>query len=122
MVPLATIGRCPKLHYCYTTVRVPFVEFLPAEIGRRQALPLILQRWLPDGKRQGREFVAKNPTRADRTLGSFSINLATGKWADFATEDRGIGVISLAAYLFHLTQPEAARFVAAMLGIREGQT
>jgi hypothetical protein len=87
-----------------------------------RALPLIVARWLPDGKRQGREFVAKNPTRPDRTLGSFSINLVTGKWADFATEDRGIGVISLAAYLFHLTQPEAARFVAAMLGIREGQT
>jgi hypothetical protein len=85
------------------------------------ALPLILSRWLPDGKRQGREFVAKNPTRADRTPGSFSINLVTGKWADFATGDRGIGVISLAAYLFHLTQPEAARFVAAMLGLREGQ-
>jgi len=85
-------------------------------------MPLILQRWLPDGKRQGREFVAKNPTRADRTRGSFSINLVNGKWADFATEDRGIGVISLAAYLFHLTQPEAARLVAAMLGIRECQT
>ena len=86
-----------------------------------QALPIILPRWLPDGKRQGREFVARNPTRADRTPGSFSINLVTGKWADFATGDRGIGVISLAAYLFHLTQPEAARFVAAMLGLREGQ-
>ena len=98
------------------------IDFTAVNTAAVPALPLILQRWLPDGKRQGREFVAKNPTRADRTLGSFSINLATGKWADFATEDRGIGVISLAAYLFHLTQPEAARFVAAMLGIREGQT
>ncbi len=86
-----------------------------------QALPIILPRWLPDGKRQGREFVARNPTRADRTPGSFSINLVTGKWADFATGDRGIGVISLAAYLFHLSQPEAARFVAMMLGLREGR-
>jgi hypothetical protein len=85
-------------------------------------MPLILQRWFPDGKRQGRDFLAKNPTRADRTLGSFSINLVTGKWADFATGDRGVGVISLAAYLFHLTQPEAARLVAAMLGIRENRT
>ncbi|WP_396604490.1 hypothetical protein ACFLEY_02190 [Bradyrhizobium sp. YCK136] len=85
------------------------------------ALLLILQRWLPDGKRQGCEFVAKNPTRADRNLGSFSINLVNGKWADFATGDRGVGVVSLAAYLFHLTPPEAARLVAAMLGISEGQ-
>jgi len=87
-----------------------------------RALPLILSRWLPDGKRRGREYIAKNPTRADRTAGSFRINTVTGKWADFATDDRGIGVVSLAAYLFHLTQPEAARLVAEMLGIREGQT
>ena len=85
------------------------------------ALLLILQRWLPDGKRQGIEFVAKNPTRADRNLGSFRINLVNGKWADFATGDRGVGVVSLAAYVFHLTQPEAARLVAAMLGISEDQ-
>jgi hypothetical protein len=85
------------------------------------ALPLILSRWLPDGKRLGREFVARNPTRADRAAGSFRINVVTGKWADFATNDRGSGVISLAAYLFRLSQPEAARFVAGMLGIREGQ-
>lgn len=85
-----------------------------------RALPLILSRWLPDGKRQGREFVAKNPTRADRTAGSFRINTVSGKWADFATDDRGVGVVSLAAYLFRLSQPEAAHFVAGMLGIREG--
>src|SRR3954467_2901007 len=82
------------------------------------ALLFILQRWLPDGRRQGREFVAKNPTRADRTPGSFSINLITGKWADFATGDRGVGVISLAAFLFRLSQTEAAHLVAGMLSIR----
>jgi hypothetical protein len=97
------------------------IDFTTVNAAALRALTLILPRWLPDGKRRGREFVAKNPTRADRTPGSFSINLVTGKWADFATDDRGIGVISLAAYLFHLTQPEAARFVAAMLGLREGQ-
>jgi hypothetical protein len=97
------------------------IDFAAIDMVALRAMPLILQRWLPDGKRQGREFLAKNPTRADRTAGSFRINLVTGKWADFATGDRGIGVISLAAYLFRLTQPEAARFVAAMLGLREGE-
>jgi hypothetical protein len=86
-----------------------------------RALPLILPRWLPDGKRQGREFVARNPTRADRTPGSFRINLVTGKWSDFATDDRGGDPVSLAAYLFGLSQIDAARFVAAMLGISEDQ-
>ena len=60
-----------------------------------------VQGWLPDGKRVGGEWVARNPTRADRKPGSFSINLTTGAWADFASGDAGGDVISLFAYLFH---------------------
>jgi hypothetical protein len=95
------------------------VDFSAINAAANRALPLILMRWLPDGKRQGREFVAKNPTRADGRPGSFSINLVSGKWSDFATGDRGGDPISLAAYLFGLSQIDAARRVADMLGIRE---
>jgi hypothetical protein len=95
------------------------VDFQAINIAANRALPLILMRWLPDGRRQGREFVAKNPTRADGHAGSFSINLITGKWSDFATGDRGGDPISLAAYLFGLSQIDAARRVADMLGIRK---
>jgi hypothetical protein len=49
-----------------------------------QSLPLIVLRWLPDGRREGREWVARNPTRNDKRLGSFKINLQTGQWSDFA--------------------------------------
>jgi len=80
-------------------------------------LPDLLDRWLPDGVREGAEWVARNPRRDDRHHGSFKINMSTGRWADFATGDRGGDVISLAAYLARLTQREAARRVAAMLGI-----
>jgi hypothetical protein len=74
---------------------------------------------LPDGRRFGREYIARNPTRRDRRPGSFKINLVTGHWADFATDDKGGGdLISLAAYLFGLTHAEAARRLAAMLGVR----
>jgi hypothetical protein len=96
------------------------VDFAVIDAAALPALPLILMRWLPEGKRKGREFVAKNPTRADRSPGSFKINLLTGKWADFATDDRGIGVISLAAFLFQLSRVDAAHFVAAMLEPRGG--
>ena len=82
------------------------------------ALPSLLERWLPDGRRDGREYVARNPTRPDRRLGSFKVNLATGRWSDFATEDRGGDPVSLAAYLFGLTQGEAAARLADMLGLR----
>lgn len=82
-----------------------------------RALPEILPRWLPNGKFVGREYVALNPKRGDRTAGSFAVNTTNGKWADFATGDRGGDTIALAAWLFSLPQPEAARRVAAMLGM-----
>jgi hypothetical protein len=74
-------------------------------------------RWLPDGRREGAEWVALNPTRADHRKGSFKVNLRTGKWSDFATGGAGGDLIALAAYLFHLSQVEAARKIAAALGI-----
>src|SRR5215472_9186895 len=88
-------------------------------INRRAlaALAALLERWLPGGRREGWEYVALNPTRLDRHLGSFRINVRTGRWADFATGDRGGDVVSLAAYLSHLKQSEAAEKLAGMLGI-----
>ncbi|WKE48120.1 hypothetical protein [Gluconobacter oxydans] len=85
----------------------------------RAALPSILSRWLPDGVREGHEWVALNPTRADSKRGSFKVNLKTGRWSDFATGDRGGDPVSLAAYLFNLKQHEAARQMAVMLGISD---
>jgi hypothetical protein len=82
-------------------------------------LPDILARWLPGGRRQGREYVVRNPKRSDRHPGSFGMNLTTGRWADFATGDRGGDVVSLAAYLHGLSQYEAACRLAEMLGLKE---
>lgn len=78
---------------------------------------IILRRLLPDGKIVGCEYVARNPTRDDRSLGSFKINIRTGRWADFATQDCGGDIISLVAYLRGLKQGEAAKLLADMLGI-----
>ena len=82
------------------------------------SLPALLRRWLPDGRKVGHEFVVRNPKRADKRPGSFRINVRTGKWADFATGDRGGDVVSLAAYLSGTSQAEAARALAFMLGVR----
>lgn len=83
------------------------------------ALPAILARWLPDGIVRNNEYVAKNPKRDDRRPGSFSVNLRTGVWADFAVADaRGGDAISLAAYLAGIDQATACRRVAAMLGVQ----
>ena len=82
------------------------------------SLPALLRRWLPDGRLVGREYTARNPRRADRRPGSFRINVNSGKWADFATGDKGSDVVSLAAYLSGTGQAEAARALADMLGVR----
>jgi hypothetical protein len=80
-------------------------------------LPVLLMRWVPDGRRRGREWIARNPTRDDRRPGSFSINMQTGRWADFSTGDTGADVINLYAYLRNIGQGDAARELARLLGI-----
>lgn len=76
----------------------------------------LLARWLPDGRRHGNEWIARNPRRHDCQPGSFKVNVRTGKWADFATGDKGGDVVSLAAFLSGTGQAEAARNLASMLG------
>jgi hypothetical protein len=80
-------------------------------------LPYLLARWLPSGRMEGHEYVALNPKRGDRSLGSFSINILNGKWGDFARDARGGDVVSLAAYLGGIRLVEAAERLAKMLGI-----
>ncbi len=93
------------------------IDFRQINSRALAVLPDILRRWLPDGRRLGGEWVARNPRRIDLHLGSFRINLGSGKWADFATGDRGGDVISLAAYLGGCSQTEAARRLAKMRGL-----
>ena len=79
----------------------------------RSLMPL----WLPTGHSRGNEWCALNPTRADRNIGSFCINMTTGHWADFATNDKGGDPISLYAYLKGLRQSEAAKELAKFWGM-----
>jgi len=76
----------------------------------------LCRRWLPDGRQEGPEWVCRNPRRADHRAGSFKINVCNGRWADFATGDGGGDLVSLGAYLFELSQKEAALKVAEMVG------
>jgi hypothetical protein len=77
----------------------------------------VIRGLLPDGRREGTEWVARNPQRPDRHLGSFKVNLTTGKWADFATDDRGGDLVSLAAFVGGLGQREAAIRLGLSLGV-----
>lgn len=97
--------------------RRPIVAFDRINAAALAALPRLLARWLPNGRRVGVEWVATNPRRPDRHAGSFKVNCATGRWADFATGDGGGDPVSLAAFLAGLSQVEAAVKVAQQLGI-----
>lgn len=99
------------------TSRVDFKQVAAAALVSAESL---LNSWLPGGRRDGHEYKALNPTRADTSAGSFSINLNTGRWADFAesSDAKGGDLISLYAYLHGIEQIEAAIEVARQVGIQ----
>jgi hypothetical protein len=97
------------------------VDFVNINRAAVRVLPSLIARWLPGGRISGTEYTALNPRRADRRLGSFRVNLLTGRWADFATDKaRGRDAVSLYAYLTGVRQVEAARRLADLLGISPG--
>lgn len=59
----------------------------------------VARHYAPQGKLNGREWVALNPTRSDSSARSFSINLDTGLWSDFAVGTTGGDLISYVAYI-----------------------
>ena len=94
--------------------RIAFARINERALGHAES---ILARWLADGRREGSEWVALNPKRGDRHKGSFKVNVKTGRWGDFAAGASGGDFVSLAAFLFGITQGEAAHRLAEMLGI-----
>lgn len=80
----------------------------------------LLADWLPDGTRKGKEYWPVNPVRGDRKPGSFSVNMTTGTWLDFASGDKGGDLVSLLAYLRGCRQVDAARLIAGQLGLPFG--
>lgn len=100
-------------------VSIDFNRIAEAALSRAQTL---VPQWLPGGESSGQEYKALNPTRGDRSKGSFSVNLRSGVWSDFATNDSGGDLISLYAYLHNLSQVNAAKEVAAQVGIAMGDS
>src|SRR5690349_11451189 len=99
-------GREPKVtRIDFGTVRT---------VAQRNVLT-ICHRVIPGGKVVGGEYVTLNPKRADKRLGSFKVNLTSGRWADFASGERGGDLISLVAWRYDVRQAEAARRLASFL-------
>lgn len=96
------------------TGRIDFARVSDAALARADG---VVRGLLPDGRREGAEWVARNPLRQDRRLGSFKVNLHTGKWGDFSTGDRGTDLVSLAAYIAGVSQRDAAIRLAEQFAI-----
>lgn len=92
-----------------------FEEVNSAAQGRIESLA---RGWVAKARMSGDNLVGLNPTRTDKRVGSFCINVRTGVWADFATGDKGGDLISYYAYINGLSQIEAAKALAEGLGVR----
>ena len=97
---------------------IDFPVIAATALGRSDA---VIEWLLPGGRWEGDEYAARNPKRSDSRTGSFKINRKNGKWADFATSDKGRDLISLVAYVHGSGQGEAARQLADYLGIETGR-
>lgn len=76
------------------------------------------------GRRDHQDFVAYNPTRVDKNLGSFRICVSgsrRGVWAEFADADVKGDALDLVAYCsFHGDKKEAVKWAASWLGLGGG--
>ena len=81
------------------------------------AYPALLKVLFPGGRVQGREFVCGD--LSGKSGRSLSINLAKGVWRDFARGDSGSDPVSLWAAAHGCSQSEAARILAAQLGLSD---
>jgi putative DNA primase/helicase len=91
------------------------------DVRAASSIEAVVARYLPGGKRIGKEWVARNPTRADAKPGSFKVHLTRGYWSDFATKESGGDMIDLVAYLTGKTIAEAKDELAAMFGVKGAQ-
>ncbi len=92
---------------------VDFSSMADALLARADAL---VPQWLPGGTRRGDEYVCGDLSGGKGE--SCSVNLRTGKWADFAGDQRGGDLISLYAAVRGLGNGQAARELARDLGIQ----
>ncbi|WP_199287801.1 toprim domain-containing protein [Kushneria phosphatilytica] len=78
----------------------------------------LLRELLPEGRRSGSEWIARNVARGDQSPGSFGVSLVSGKWNDFAdSAAHGGDLVSLYGYLHRCRQVDAAMAIDRLLGL-----
>jgi hypothetical protein len=93
---------------------IKFAELSEALLSR---IDTLVPAWLPGGVTRGHEYVCGSLQGGSGT--SCSINLTTGQWADFASDERGGDLISLYAAMHGLTMGKAALQAARDEGLED---
>lgn len=78
----------------------------------------VCRHWLPNGKRNGSEWVAGNTDGdAGRSLSVHLSGTKAGIWKDFSTEETGGDLVALVAAVDRCSQGDAATRLGAFLGM-----
>ena len=93
-----------------------YIDFKDVAAAIEQSLDSLVPDLLPGGKRVGKNWVVRNPTREDKNA-SLSVNLETGAWLDFATQDRGKTFLSLILQITGEDYKDANYRLADELGV-----
>jgi putative DNA primase/helicase len=91
------------------------IDYDKINAAARSRLDDLLPQWLPSGRIEGNEYRVGSLKGEEGK--SCSVNRVTGKWADFATDEKGGDPISLWAAIRGIKQGEAARELARTLGL-----
>jgi predicted P-loop ATPase len=90
------------------------IDFVRLAAELLQRADTLVPDWLRGGVRRGSEWVCGDLSGGEG--GSVSVNLSTGRWADFANDDKGGDLVSLYAAIRNLGQREAALELMEDLG------
>lgn len=97
------------------------IDFVGLAAALLQRADTLVPEWLPGGKRVGHEWVCANLSGGEGR--SLSVNLTTGKWADFAGggEDSGGDLVSLYAAIHEINNGQAAQRLMVDMGWERSQ-
>jgi hypothetical protein len=111
---MASLGKTIYVSKLPAQTHSPKIDYSEINARLLPMLPNLLVEWLPAGRKEGREYVCGD--LQGNSGKSLSINLSSGVWCDFATDDKGGDIVSLYAALKGLRQSDAAK----KLGERHG--
>lgn len=95
--------------------QLPPINFEALAAALLQMADSLVARWLPGGAQRGHEYQCGSLSGGAGS--SCSVNLTNGRWADFATDDKGNDLISLYARVNDLTMGKAALQLAREHGL-----